>query len=199
MRVGDEGNFVYLLVDEPTGEAVVIDSGWEIDPIISAARERRLCVKYAIATHHHSDHTATLWQLAQSFDAKVVAHRSYPVPHDLSVADKDVLQVGRTTARVLHTPGHTKDSICIFDGEHLFTGDTHLIGGCGRTDLLGGSPRKMYRSLHSVILRLPPRTMIYPGLDNGNVPFRRLSAEIKFNAALSARSYAEFLRTVRSR
>ena len=193
MRTGTLKNFVYLLVDEPSREAMVIDSGWEIDPIVKMVEDERLDVKYAVATHHHSDHAATLWQLARVLDAKVVAHRLSPMAHDLEVNDGETLRLGGKKAKVLHTPGHTEDSICIYDGRNLFTGDTLLIGDCGRTDLAGGSPKEMYRSLHSVVLKLPPKTIIYPGHDVGEVPFRELSEEAKVNPALLARSYAKFL------
>lgn len=198
MKVGTLQNFVYLLVDEPSGEAMAIDSGWETEPIVSAARTEGLDVKFAVATHHHSDHVATLWQLARIFDAKVVAHTSSPIAHDVSVADGNVLRIGRKKVKFLHTPGHSEDSVCVYDGENLFTGDTLLIGSCGRTDLVGGSPKKMFRSLHSVILKLPPRTVIYPGHDQGEVPFRRLSEERKLNPVLLATTYAQFLRIPRS-
>ena len=193
MKVGDQQNFEYILVSEPSREALVIDSGWEVDPILAAARDELLEVKYAVATHHHSDHTATLWQLAQLLDAKIVACRNSPTTHDVSVSDGQVLRVGKEEVRVLHTPGHTDDSICIFDGEHLFTGDALLIGSCGRTDFKGGSPRKMYESLQS-ILKLPPATVVYPGHDYGEVPYRSLLEELKHNPELSATSYSEFLR-----
>ena len=197
MKVGDEQNFVYLLVDEPSCAAMAIDSGWEIDPIVATVRSENLDLKYAVATHHHSDHASTLWQLGRMFDAKVVAHKSSPLYHDIAVDDGDTLKIGAKEVRFLHTPGHTEDSICIYDGKHLFSGDTILIGNCGRTDLPGGSPREMYRSLHSVILRLPPNTVIYPGHDYGEVPFRKLSAEARVNPALLAKSYGEFCRTIR--
>jgi len=197
LKVGDQQNFVYLLIDEPSGETIAIDSGWEVDPIISLVREEKLEVRYAVATHHHSDHAATLWQLGRTLDARIVAHGSSPIPHDLDVDDGDILRIGRQEVRILHTPGHTEDSICLYDGRHLFTGDTLLIGGCGRTDFVGGSPKQMFRSLRSVILSLPPQTVIYPGHDYGEVPFRRLSAEARMNPALRAKSYAEFRRVLR--
>ena len=199
MKVGDEQNFVYLLIDEPSSEAIVIDSGWEIDPIVTIVRAEKLDVKYAVATHHHSDHTATLWQLGRLFDAKIVAHRSSPIAHDLGVDGNETLRFGAEEVKILHTPGHTEDSICLYDGKHLFTGDALLIGSCGRTDFVGGSPKQMFRSLHSVVLNLPPETIIYPGHDCGEVPFRKLSVEAKVNPALQARSYEEFLDIVKSR
>jgi len=197
MKVGDQQNFVYLLVDEPSCEAIVIDSGWEIEPIVTVVRAEKLDVKYAVATHHHSDHTATLWQLGRLFDAKIVAHRSSPMSRDLDVDDGDALRIGGLEVKILHTPGHTEDSICLYDGKHLFTGDTLLIGSCGRTDDVGGSPKQMFQSLHSVILRLPPETVIYPGHNLGEVPFRKLSAEAKVNPALLAKNYDEFRHVLR--
>ena len=192
-EVGTMRNFVYLLADIPGGEAIVIDSGWETEPIMNAARSLKVKVKFAVATHNHFDHTSSLRDLANSLGAKVVAHKDSPVEHDVSVVGGDTLQTGNTTIEVIHTPGHTKDSICLYDREHLFTGDTLFIGNCGRTDLPGGDVEEMYRSLHDVILKLPPSTVIYPGHDYGDVPFRELGEEARMNPTLSSRSLAEFL------
>jgi glyoxylase-like metal-dependent hydrolase (beta-lactamase superfamily II) len=194
IRVGTMQNFVYLVADESSGEAMAVDSGWDTDPIVRIANDEGMKVRFAVATHNHSDHTSTLRELAQKVGARVVAHKSSPITHDVPVTDGATLRVGGKTIIVLHTPGHTEDSICLHDGENLFTGDTLFIGNCGRTDLPGGSPEKMYRSLHQAILRLPPETTIYPGHDYGEVPFRKLSEESKLNPTLSAKSYAEFLR-----
>jgi len=194
LRSGDERNFVYVLVDGPSREAMVIDCGGEVDPILSVVKEEGLEVRFAVATHHHSDHTATIWQLSQLLDAKIVAFKGSPLVHDVSVVDREILHVGATAVKVLHTPGHTEDSICLYDGRNLFSGDTVLIGSCGRTDMPGGSARKMYRSIQTVILRLPGGTMVYPGHETYEVASRTLSEEMKQNPALSAKSYAEYLR-----
>lgn len=194
IRVGMMQNFVYLLADEPSREAIAIDSGWETDPIVDRAASDGMQVKFAVATHNHFDHTSTLQELAKRTHSKVVAHANSPIPRDLSVKDGDILSVGRRRVRVIHTPGHTEDSICLYDGENLFTGDTLFIGNCGRTDLQGGSPEKMFKSLHDVILGLPAETTIYPGHDYGDVPFRKLGEEARLNPTLLARSYSEFLR-----
>jgi glyoxylase-like metal-dependent hydrolase (beta-lactamase superfamily II) len=194
MKVGPMQNFVYLLADKPSREAMVIDSGWETGPIIKAVKSEELEAKFVVATHCHPDHTSTIWDLARTLRAKVVAYGSSPIAHDVSVSGGDALQVGNGKVRVLYTPGHTEDSICLYDGESLFTGDTLFIGNCGRTDLPGGSPMKMFESLRSIMRRLPPETTVYPGHDYGEVPFRSLSEEAKLNPTLLAKTYSQFLR-----
>jgi hydroxyacylglutathione hydrolase len=191
--VGNMQNFSYVVGDEEGGTAIAIDSGWETGPIVRATEQTKVEVKFALATHNHFDHTATLKELASELGAKVVAHERSPIQHDLSVKDGDTLQFGKGKARVLHTPGHTKDSICIYDGADLFTGDTLFIGNCGRIDLPGGSAEEMYKSLHEVILKLPAETVIYPGHDYGEVPFRKLGEEARLNPTLSAKNYLDFM------
>ena len=186
-------NFVYLLADGPKGEGLVIDSGWEIEPILDAVKEVGAEVKSVVATHNHFDHTASLRELAEALGAKVVAHEKSPADHDVSVKGGDVLKVGQRDVKVVHTPGHTQDSICLYDGENVFTGDTLFIGNCGRTDLPGGSSEEMFRSLHDIIMKLPPSTMVYPGHDYGDVASRRLGEEALSNPTLAARTYGEFL------
>jgi hydroxyacylglutathione hydrolase len=192
IAVGTMQNFVYLIADKPGGEGLVVDSGWETEPIVNAAKKANVRVKFAVATHNHFDHTSSLRELADSLGAKVVAHQRSPIEHDISVDGGDVLALGKAEVKVIYTPGHTEDSICLYDGEDLFTGDTLFIGNCGRTDLPGGSSRELFRSLHGVILRLPPSTIIYPGHDYGDVPYRSLGEEALSNPVLSARTYAEF-------
>jgi glyoxylase-like metal-dependent hydrolase (beta-lactamase superfamily II) len=193
IHVGTMQNFVYLLADESSKEAIAIDSGWETNPIVKQAASDSMRVKFAVATHNHFDHTSTLRELARKLGAKVVAHEKSPIPHDLSVKDGDTLSLGPRDVRVIYTPGHTEDSICLYDGENLFTGDTLFIGNCGRTDLPGGSTEKMFRSLHDIILKLPAETTIYPGHDYGDVPFRRMGEEAGLNPTLFSKNYPEFL------
>ena len=193
IRVGPMQNFVYVVADERGGEALAVDSGWEIEPIIKAARGAVVKVKYAVATHNHFDHTSSLRELALTLGASVVAHENSPIDHDMSVKGNDILRVGNNEIKVIYTPGHTEDSICLYDGKNLFTGDTLFIGNCGRTDLPGGSSEQMFSSLHDVILKLPPSTIVYPGHDYGDVPKRELGEEALSNPALSVNSYNHFL------
>jgi glyoxylase-like metal-dependent hydrolase (beta-lactamase superfamily II) len=185
-------NFVYLLEDEKSKEAMAIDSGWETGPIVKAAEKEGMHVKYVVATHGHYDHVETLTELAHALGAKTVAHEASELKADVKVKDGDTLALGKTTVRVIHTPGHTPDSISLYDGENLFTGDTLFIGNCGRTDLPGGSPAQLFHSLHDVLSKLPPSTLVYPGHDYGDVPSRALGVEAKTNPTLLAKNLKEF-------
>lgn len=192
IRVGPMENFAYLLMDEESREAMAIDSGWEIEPIVKAAQKEDMKVKYVVATHGHFDHVETIKDLAEKLDAQVVAYESSAIEPGIRVRGGDILRLGRSAVKIIHTPGHTEDSVSIFDGRNLFTGDTLFIGNCGRTDLPGGSAEKLFDSLHRVIMSLPPETIIYPGHDYGDVPCRSLGEEEKTNPTILARNLKEF-------
>ena len=191
MPVGTMANFVYLLVEQGSREALVVDSGWETSPIEAAVREARANVKFVVATHEHFDHVSTIPELASSLDAKVVAHQNSPIECDLRVADGDELKLGGMGVRVLYTPGHTEDSICLYDGKEVFTGDTLFVGTIGKFE--EESAEEMYASLHNVILKLPPSTVMYPGHDYGEVPWRTLGEEKESNPFLMTRDLRSFL------
>ncbi len=185
-------NFDYLLMEEESLEAIAIDSGWETRPVVDAAHRENMKVVYAVATHGHFDHVETLPELANKLGARTVAHERSDLATEVRVNDGDVLRIGGTSVRVIHTPGHTPDSICLFDGLEVFTGDTLFIGNCGRTDLPGGSAVELFRSLHEVLMALPKGTVIYPGHDYGEVRSRTLGEEMKVNPTLLARDIREF-------
>ncbi len=184
-------NLVYLVVDEESKEAMVVDSGWETGPIEDAAKQAGARVKYVVATHEHFDHTSTLSELASKLGAKVVAHESSPIECDLRVKDGDELKLGSRVVGVLHTPGHTEDSICLYDGREVFTGDTLFVGTIGRFDR--ERAQAMYQSLHEVILKLPPKTVVYPGHDYGDAKSRTLIEERITNPFLMTRDLRSFL------
>lgn len=184
-------NFVYLLVDEASREALVVDSGWETGPIEAAAKESGAKMKFVVATHEHFDHVTTINELAERLGAKVVAHENSPVQCDLRVRDKEELKLGGKSIRVLHTPGHTEDSICLYDGREVFTGDTLFVGTIGRFDR--ERAQAMYTSLHDVILKLPPNTIVYAGHDYGDVRSRTLREERAANPFLMTRDFRSFL------
>ena len=184
-------NFVYLIIDEGSREALVVDSGWETGPIEDAVRQTGAKVKYVVATHEHFDHVSSIPELASKLGAKVVAHGNSPVECDLRVDDGDELKLGASTVRVLYTPGHTEDSICLYDGKEVFTGDTLFVGTIGRFDR--ERAEAIYKSLHEVILGLPPKTVIYPGHDYGDAKTRTLAEERITNPFLMTRDLRSFL------
>ena len=190
MAVGTMANFVYLLVEEESREALVVDSGWETQPVERAARDAGATVKFAVATHGHFDHVSTLRDLAERLGAKVVAHESSTIQCDVRVRDGQELRLGSEGVRVLHTPGHTRDSICLYDGRHVFTGDTLFVGTIGRFEAEDAAA--MYASLHDVIMRLPPSTVMFPGHDYGGVPSATLEEERLSNPFLMADDFKSF-------
>ena len=189
--VGTMANFVYLVIDEESKEAMLVDSGWETGPIEAEASRTGAKVKFAVATHEHFDHVSTLQEAAAKLGAKVAAFESSPVDHEISLKEGQELKLGGNPIKVLHTPGHTLDSICLYDGREVFTGDTLFVGTVGKFDR--GSAEDMFRSLHNVILRLPSSTVMYPGHDYGEVPWRSLKDEEARNPFLMTKDLRSFL------
>jgi len=148
-------------------------------------------VKFAVATHEHFDHVSTISELASKLGAIVAAHENSPIECDLRVRDGDELNLGGKGVKVLLTPGHTEDSICLYDGKEVFTGDTLFVGTIGRCE--NERAEAMYSSLHGVILKLPPLTVMYPGHDYGEVPWRTLGEEKAANPFLVTRDFRSFL------
>ena len=185
-------NFVYLWVDSGTRQGVVIDSGWEVGPIVEAAMTGRVKVKFVVATHGHFDHVGSIDDLAKELGAEVVAHESSEIRSDVRVKDSETLSVGDSRLKIIHTPGHSIDSVCLFDDRLIFTGDTLFVGTIGRLDSGEESTKAMYHSLHEKILKLPPSTVFYPGHDYGEVPSRSLADEAKANPYLLVRDYHSF-------
>ena len=190
IKVGPIANFVHLVADEESREAVVVDSGWETEPIVTAATEMGAKVRCAIATHEHFDHTTTLRELSDRVGAKVVAHENSPIDCDVRVTDRQRLKLGGTGLKILYTPGHTQDSICIYDGRNVFTGDTLSVDTIGRFERAEGE--SMFKSVHA-IMELPGPTLMYPGHDYGEVPSRTLWEEGQANPFLMARDLRSFL------
>ena len=121
-------------------------------------------------------------------------HRLSPTPHaDLRLDDGDMLIVGELRLKALHTPGHTRDSMCLVMADRVFTGDTLLIGGTGRTDLPTGDPHALYDSLFEKVLKLPPETLVYPGHDYKGRGHSTIGAEISDNPRLQKTERAAFV------
>ncbi|MEM2971239.1 MAG: MBL fold metallo-hydrolase [Candidatus Bathyarchaeia archaeon] len=191
-RYGD--NFSYIIADETTREAAVVDPSFNADALTQILRENKFRLKYIFNTHGHGDHIAGNGNLKHAFNAKIVAHKMSWISKDISVEDSDTLTVGEIQIKIIHTPGHTPDSICLLiNGEKLLTGDTLFVGECGRTDLPGGNPREMYHSLFNKLMKLDDRIEVYPGHDYGAQPHSTIGIERKTNYVLKRRTLKEFI------
>jgi glyoxylase-like metal-dependent hydrolase (beta-lactamase superfamily II) len=190
-KIGD--NFSYIIADEHTKEAIVVDPSYNVEEIIKIIDSNRLSLKYVFNTHCHGDHTAGNSELKARYGSYVVSHSSSPIPKDLSVNDGDTIKLGEITVRVIHTPGHSSDSICLLVDGKILTGDTLFVGECGRTDLAGGDPRQMYRSLFEKIMTLSDDIEVYPGHDYGQLPKSTIGHERRTNYTLRKRSLDEFV------
>ncbi len=187
-------NFSYIIADEQTKEAVVVDSSYNADEITKVIKNKGFTLKYVISTHGHSDHTAGNSELKQAFNAKLVAHKQTRSQVDEAVEDGDTLTVGQIPIKVIYTPGHTPDGICLLvDNEKLLTGDTLFIGECGRTDLPGANAKNLYESLFNKIAKLNDSIEVYPGHDYGPKPSSTIGEQKRTNYVLQPRSLQEFL------
>ncbi len=196
-RIGPALNFTYLVADAEGGEGVVIDPSYGIDPVLRAIDSKHVKVRFILNTHSHADHTAGNGEVKSRTGAKVLAHRVAPIGQDVSVEDGDRFKVGPLSFEVVHTPGHTKDSVLyIFEGK-VATGDTLFVGECGRTDLPGGDPTEMYDSLLGRVIRLDDALVVLPGHDYGTTPTSTIGREKKENYTLQPRTRAEFLAFLR--
>lgn len=194
--VGD--NFSYLIADLTTKEAAVVDTSYNAAEIIRLIRDEQFTLKYIISTHGHSDHTAGNSEVQLALGGETVAFSTSRIGAELAVNDGDVLWVGKVDLKVLYTPGHTQDGICLLvNGQKLLTGDTLFLGECGRTDLPGGNPSSLYHSLFETILALDDAIEVYPGHDYGPMPFSTIGEQRRTNYVLEPRTLTEFVEFMR--
>jgi hydroxyacylglutathione hydrolase len=187
-------NFSYIIADETTREAAVVDSSFNAGEITRIIKAENLKLKYVINTHSHSDHTAGNAELRATFKAATVAHKLSRINSDIKVDDGDILHIGNIPVQVIYTPGHTPDGICLLvDNQKLLTGDTLFVGECGRTDLPGGNSKNMYNSLFNKLLKLNDKIEVYPGHDYGSKPSSTIGEERRSNYTLEPRSLTEFI------
>jgi hydroxyacylglutathione hydrolase len=186
-------NFSYVIADENSREAAVVDPSYNVDALSLLIHDQNLTVKYVINTHSHGDHTAGNEDMRSAFGAKIVAHKLSRAKKDIAVAEGDVLKLGKISIKVIHTPGHSPDSICLLVDGKLLTGDTLFAGECGRTDLAGGSAEDMYHSLFDKLAKLDDETEVYAGHDYGPKPHSTIGEEKRTNYVLEKRTLDEFM------
>src|SRR6202165_6105651 len=154
----------YLIgCDETGARALIGPELGQLDRYLALAARDGLRIRYLIDTHTHADHFSATQQLARQLDVPVVMHSASPAPFvDLRLRGGELLVVRRLRLQALHTPGHTRDSMCLRVEDRVFTGDTLLIGGTGRTDLPSGDAGALYDSLFNRVLRLDSDLKVHP-------------------------------------
>jgi len=193
IQVGNMQNFTYIVEDDDTNEGIVLDPSWDLDQIEQVITRNDLKIKYIVNTHHHFDHTLGNEALAKSTGAKIIQHEASELPHDITVKDGDVINFGNSELRVLHTPGHSKDGICLIGDGKIFSGDTLFVGNCGRIDLPGGSAKELYHSLFDVLYHLDENLTLYPGHNYGTSATSTIGKEKTTNLVMQKRTEGEFL------
>jgi len=193
IQVGNMQNFTYIVEDDDTNEGIVLDPSWDLDQIEQVITRNDLKIKYIVNTHHHFDHTLGNETLAKSTGAKIIQHEASELQNDITVKDGDVINFGNSELRVLHTPGHSKDSICLIGDGKIFSGDTLFVGNCGRIDLPGGSAKDLYHSLFDVLYSLDENLILYSGHNYGPSATSTIGKEKTTNLVMQKRTEKEFL------
>lgn len=186
--------YTYLLADEATGQAALIDPVREhIDRDLLLLRELGLTLRWVLETHVHADHVTSAGPLSDMTGAQtVVGERGAACGH-VRVKHGDVLQLGETSIEVLETPGHTDDSLSFRVDGHVFTGDCLLVRGTGRADFQNGDPEALYDSITRVLFALPDDTLVWPGHDYRGQTRSTIGEERRHNPRIAGRSREAFV------
>src|SRR5206468_767628 len=197
LRAG--GCLSYVAGCEKTCAGVIVDPALDlIDRYVALTVEKGLRVRYVIDSHTHADHFSAARDLARQLGARIVMHRRSAAPFaDLRVDDGELLVVGDLRLRVLHTPGHTDDSMCLVLPDRVLTGDTLLIGATGRTDLPSGDPEALHESLFGKLLALDDGLLVFPAHDYKGRDSSTLGAEKASNPRLQKKERAAFVELMR--
>jgi sulfur dioxygenase len=187
--------YTYVLFDESSREALIIDPvDTQLDRDLAVLRQYGLKLLWTTETHAHADHITSAGLLAEHAGARTAAPAGCGIATAaLQIQDNDTLKFGCEEVRALHTPGHTAGSMCFVWRNHVFTGDTLLINGCGRTDFQSGSAQEMYHSLTQILFKLPDETVVWPGHDYQGRTFSTIGAEKKGNMRVAGKTEAEFI------
>jgi len=198
-QVATGGCQSYLIGCGETCAAALIDPEIrQIDRYQTLATRDGLRIRFVIDTHTHADHFSAARQLGEMLGVPVVMHRESPAAFaSMRLDDGDMLAIGQLRVRAIHTPGHTRDSMCLVTEDRVFTGDTLLIGATGRTDLPTGDPDALYDSLFYKVLMLDPALKVYPAHDYKGRSHSTIAQELSENPRLQDRDRTAFTAMMR--
>ena len=187
--------YTYLIASAKGREAVIIDPVLEnVDDYIGLLKEFDLKLVKVIDTHIHADHVTGASKLKQATNCTTIMGEHTPADTvEIKVKDDEIIDIDNLKIRSMYTPGHTSDSYSFLLDNFLFTGDTLLINGTGRTDFQNGSSKDAYNSLFNNLLKLPEETLVYPGHDYNGKFSSTIGNEKKFNPRLQVKSVDEYV------
>ena len=186
--------YTYVLFDDATREAVIIDPvDDQLARDMAVLADNGLRLVWSIETHAHADHITSAGLLAEHAGARTAAPEGCGIgTAAVQLKDGEVLRFGGEELKALHTPGHTAGSMSYLWRGHVFTGDTLLIQGCGRTDFQSGSAAALYRSITEVLFALPDETLVWPAHDYQGRSHSTIGAEKATNPRVAGKTLAEF-------
>ena len=187
--------YTYLIASAKGREAVIIDPVLEnVDDYIGLLKEFDLKLVKVIDTHIHADHVTGASKLKQATNCTTIMGEHTPADTvEIKVKDDEIIDIDNLKIRSIYTPGHTSDSYSFLLDNFLFTGDTLLINGTGRTDFQNGSSKDAYNSLFNNLLKLPEETLVYPGHDYNGKCSSTIGNEKKFNPRLQVKNVDEYI------
>ena len=190
----NSSTYTYLIASEKGREALIIDPVLEnIDVYIDSLNELDLKLVKVIDTHIHADHITGASQLNKKTNCCTIMGEHTPAESvQIKVKEDEMVEIDELKIRAIYTPGHTSDSYSFLMNNMLFSGDTLLINGTGRTDFQNGDAKDAYHSIFSKLLKLPEETILYPGHDYNGKTMSTIGNEKKFNPRLQVNSENEY-------
>ncbi|MGN6350315.1 MAG: MBL fold metallo-hydrolase [Candidatus Nitrosocosmicus sp.] len=192
--VGEMDNFTYLIIDEKNKNSIMVDPSWNLEVIFDYLKKNNIINKFVINTHSHFDHVIGNDEVVNTTESKIIQHKSSPLKKDMEVNDGQIIKFNDINLKIIHTPGHSPDSMCILiDDKKILTGDTLFVGSCGRVDLPGSNAIDMYHSIYNKIYNLDENLIVYPGHHYGSTKTSILRDEKRNNFVFKFQNQEEFL------
>jgi len=196
----NSSTYTYLIASKEGREALIIDPVLEnIDTYIQTLNRLNLKLVKVIDTHIHADHVTAASKLKDKTKCVTIMGEHTPTDAvEIKVKDEEIIKLDQLKIKALYTPGHTSDSFSFLIDNYLFSGDTLLINGTGRTDFQNGSSKDAYNSLFNRLLKLPDETLLYPAHDYKGETVSTIGKEKKFNPRLQVRNVEEYIEIMKN-